>query len=70
MNLNSERARLREGCRALMLAWEQAGHQWSDAQHRLLAERFLVPLQQSQRSADAAIETMNEIIHQVERDCG
>jgi hypothetical protein len=70
VNLNSERARIREGCRGLMLAWESAGQQWNDPQHRLLGERFLLPLQQSQRSADSALEAMNEIISRVERDCG
>jgi len=70
VNLNSERARLREGCRALVLAWERAGQQWSDSQHRVLGERFILPLQQAQRNADSALEAMNEIVHRVERDCG
>jgi len=54
----------------LVLAWERAGQQWSDSQHRVLGERFILPLQQAQRNADSALEAMNEIVHRVERDCG
>ncbi|MDP7189236.1 MAG: hypothetical protein QGI74_05155, partial [Phycisphaerales bacterium] len=51
-------------------SWEIAGHTWRDPQHRRLDERFLQPLEQSLRIAENAIKTMDEILHQVQQDCG
>lgn len=70
VSLVSENARLRDATSRLRTAWEIAGHTWSDAQHRRLDQRFLQPLEQAVRTAGAAIGTMDEILQQVQRDCG
>jgi len=69
-SLISERARLREAIVGLRTSWEIAGRNWTDAQHRRLGERLLQPLEHSLRSAENAIEAMDEILARVHRECG
>ncbi|MDP6601013.1 MAG: hypothetical protein QGH76_01810 [Phycisphaerales bacterium] len=70
MSLTPERARLREACVLLRTAWEISGHSWTDNQHTYLGEHFIRPLEQSLRTAENAIDTMNDILQRVRRDCG
>ena len=70
MSLAPGRARLREAASNLRTAWEVAGHQWRDSQHQYLGEHFIRPLEQSLRTAENAIDIMDEVLRQVKRDCG
>ncbi|MDP6890033.1 MAG: hypothetical protein QF471_01780 [Phycisphaerales bacterium] len=69
MSLTPSRARLRETCVMLRNAWENAGQSWTDSQHDYLGEHFIRPLEQSLRTAENAIDTMDEILRQAQRDC-
>jgi hypothetical protein len=53
----------------LRRAWETAGLSWKDPQHRRIDERFLQPLEQALRTAENAINTMDEILQQAQHDC-
>ena len=70
VRLTSEQARLREAAVMLRTSWEIAGRTWTDSQHRRLDERFIQPLEHALRTAESAIEVMDEILIRVRRDCG
>ena len=54
----------------LRITWEKAGEQWTDEQHQLLGDRYISPLQSVLKTAEAALETMDEVMLRVKRDCG
>ncbi len=70
MSLTPGRARLRESCVMLRAAWEVSGQRWTDSQHEYLGEHFIRPLEHSLRTAENAIDLMDDILRQVRRDCG
>jgi len=61
---------MRESVSMLRITWEKAGEQWTDEQHQLLGDRYISPLQSVLKTAESALETMDEVILRVKRDCG
>ncbi|MFO0784062.1 MAG: hypothetical protein U0636_10310 [Phycisphaerales bacterium] len=69
MSIPGARAKLKDSYRALMLAWAQAAEHWDDPVSRALQERHLEPLETTIRSALNAMDTMNETLERLRRDC-
>lgn len=69
MSMGSHAARLKDACSSLVIAWERAGEEWSDAQHERLGESHVLPLRTSLRAAESALDAMTEVLAAVKRDC-
>jgi hypothetical protein len=69
MSIPSARAKLKDSYRVLMNAWTRTNETWDDPVSQALYEKHLAPLESTLRSALTAMDTVNEVLERVRRDC-
>jgi hypothetical protein len=69
MSLIDSKGMLTHAAKDLFLRWEDVKRVWSDAQSQEFEKNYLAPLQQDVKSAQAALEQMNNILQRLASDC-
>ena len=70
MSIPGSRAKLKEAHRQLLVAWQRAQETWDDPVSQALARNHLDPLETTVRAALGAMDSMNETLERVRRECG
>jgi hypothetical protein len=70
MSLQASRAKLSDGFKKLIIAWDTVRRTWDDPASRDFERKFLTLMEPKVRSALAAMEKMGETVGRVKRDCG
>ncbi|RMG38660.1 MAG: hypothetical protein D6725_06735 [Planctomycetota bacterium] len=68
-DLSAAAARLTKALDYLDEVWAAVREEWDDENSRAFAEEHLEPLASSVRSALDAVNRMNDVLAQAERDC-
>jgi hypothetical protein len=69
MSLVESRGALAKASRDLQSRWQDARVNWADAQADLFEKKYLLPLEDTLRSALAAMDQLNAVLQKIERDC-
>jgi hypothetical protein len=69
MGVYEGRGALARAMKDLMLRWADTKAVWRDAVAQEFAEQHLAPLEREIRNATSAMDTMAQILAQVNRDC-
>lgn len=69
MSLVESKGALAKAARDLFSRWADARANWSDAQSDAFEKKYLLPLEESMRSAMGAMDQLNVILQKIERDC-
>lgn len=70
MSIPGSRAKLKEAHRQLLVAWQRAQETWDDPVSQALSRNHLDPLETTVRAALGAMDSMNETLERVRRECG
>jgi hypothetical protein len=69
MSVYESRGQLAKAMKTLQLNWMETRGDWDDAISRAFEKEFLEPLEMDLRNAMGAMDTMNGLLQQIERDC-
>jgi hypothetical protein len=69
MSVNAAHGKLRRACSDLVVRWQGTRTAWHDEVSEKFEENHLKPLVAKLRRAEAALEQMDVVLHQVRRDC-
>ena len=70
MSIPGSRAKLKDAHRQLLVAWQRAQESWDDPVSDALWRKQLEPLETTVRAALNAMDSMNEVLERVRRECG
>lgn len=69
MSIQASRAKLKDAHRQLLIAWQRAQDSWDDPVSQALWRKYLEPLEVTIRATSGAMDSMNEVLEHVKRDC-
>lgn len=70
MSIPGARAKLKDAHRQLMVAWVRAQETWDDPVSQALWRNHLEPMETTLRATLNAMDSMNEVLERVRRECG
>ena len=70
MSIPGSRAKLKDAHRQLLVAWQRAQDTWDDPVSQALWRNHLEPLETTLRATLNAMDSMNEVLERVRRECG
>ena len=70
MSISSSRAQLKDAHRQLLVAWHRAQDTWDDPVSQALWRKQIEPMETTLRATLNAMDSMNEVLERVRRECG
>ncbi|MFM8873953.1 MAG: hypothetical protein ACKOJI_11510, partial [Phycisphaerales bacterium] len=70
MSVAGARAKFKDAQRTLLVAWQQARQSWDDPVSQSIERHHLERLDTCIRTALGAMDSINETLERVRRDCG
>ncbi|MFM8641943.1 MAG: hypothetical protein ACKORL_10395 [Phycisphaerales bacterium] len=70
MSVAGARAKIKDAQRTLLVAWQQARQSWDDPVSQSIERHHLDRLDTCIRTALGAMDSINETLERVRRDCG
>lgn len=69
-DLYTSAARIRKATEDLQVAWQEVSEQWSDEVSRKFCETHLEPIGPATKISLDAVSRMQQLMNQIEQDCG
>ena len=70
MSVSGSRAKLKDAHRQLLVAWVRSQETWDDPVSQALWRKQNEPLETTLRSVLNAMDSINEVLERVRRECG
>ena len=70
MSVSGSRAKLKDAHRQLLVAWQRSQETWDDPVSHALWRKQIEPLETTLRSVLNAMDSINEVLERVRRECG
>ena len=70
MSISGSRAKLKDAHRQLLVAWHRAQDTWDDPDSQALWRKQIEPMETTLRATLNAMDSMNEVLERVRRECG
>ncbi len=70
MSVSGSRAKLKDAHRQLLVAWQRSQETWDDPVSQSLWRKQIEPLETTLRSVLNAMDSINEVLERVRRECG
>ena len=69
MSVYESRGQIAKAMKSLLQRWQETRGDWDDAVSRAFEKDFLEPLESDVKNAMGAMDQMNGLLHQVEKEC-
>ena len=70
MSVSGSRAKLKDAHRQWLVAWVRSQETWDDPVSQALWRKQIEPLETTLRSVLNAMDSINEVLERVRRECG
>ncbi len=70
MSVATAKVKLTSASRDLRIRWTEATQKWNDPASRAIEKNHLIPFETKVRSALNALDTIQDVLRMMQRDCG
>jgi hypothetical protein len=70
VSVSGSRAKLKDAHRQLLVAWQRSQETWDDPVSQAMWRKQIEPLETTLRSVLNAMDSINEVLERVRRECG